>query len=47
MKAAGGLSSGEVTMECAKRECQEEASVPDELLKNIKPVGCVRLGTKP
>ena len=42
IKAAGGLSSGEVIVECAKRECQEEASVPDELLKNIKSAGCVR-----
>ena len=42
MKVAGGLKSGESVLECAKRECQEEASIPDDILENIKPVGCVR-----
>ncbi|KAK2175407.1 hypothetical protein NP493_734g01026 [Ridgeia piscesae] len=38
---AGGLASGLSVMQCAYKECQEEASVPDELLKKLKPVGCM------
>ena len=41
-QAAGGLASGLTVMQCAWKECQEEASVPDELLKKLKPVGCIR-----
>ncbi len=41
-QSAGGLSSGLGIMECARKECQEEASVPDHILDNLKPVGCVR-----
>ncbi|XP_013384003.1 uncharacterized protein YJR142W isoform X1 [Lingula anatina] len=39
--AAGGLSSKHNIMECARSECQEEASVPNNLLDNLKPVGTV------
>lgn len=38
---AGGLSSGLGLMECMRKECQEEASVPDNLLEKIIPVGHV------
>ncbi|CAE1236823.1 unnamed protein product [Acanthosepion pharaonis] len=37
--AAGGLSSGLGIMECMKKECQEEAVVPDNLLEKIIPTG--------
>ncbi|KAI0219601.1 Nudix hydrolase 20, chloroplastic [Lamellibrachia satsuma] len=40
-QAAGGLASGLTVMQCAWKECQEEASVPDELLKKLKPGGCI------
>ncbi|GFO27540.1 nudix hydrolase 20, chloroplastic-like, partial [Plakobranchus ocellatus] len=38
---AGGLAAGMGILECAKKECQEEASVSDKLLERLKPVGCV------
>ncbi|KAL3853172.1 hypothetical protein ACJMK2_016737 [Sinanodonta woodiana] len=38
---AGGLSSGLGIMECAIKECQEEASVEDRYLRNLKSVGCI------
>lgn len=37
--AAGGLSSGLGIMECMKKECREEAVVPDNLLEKIIPTG--------
>ncbi|KAJ8301990.1 hypothetical protein KUTeg_020977 [Tegillarca granosa] len=40
---AGGLSSGLGVLECARKECQEEASISDEYLKNLKPANCIRL----
>ncbi|XP_062575982.1 uncharacterized protein LOC134237855 [Saccostrea cucullata] len=36
---AGGLSSGLGFRECAEKECQEEASVPEKYLKILKSVG--------
>ena len=41
-QAAGGLSAGESIMEAARRECQEEASVPDHILDGLKHSGCIR-----
>ncbi len=41
-QAAGGLSSDNSILETAKAECKQEASVPDEILKKLKPVGTVR-----
>lgn len=38
---AGGLSSGLGFRECAEKECQEEASVPEKYLKNLKSTGTV------
>ncbi|GAA49418.1 Nudix hydrolase 20, chloroplastic [Clonorchis sinensis] len=36
--AAGGLTFGLDPMECARKECQEEASVPEALLGPLTPV---------
>lgn len=41
-QVAGGLSSGLGFRECAEKECQEEASVPEKYLKNLKSTGTVR-----
>ncbi|CAH1782235.1 unnamed protein product [Owenia fusiformis] len=38
---AGGIEAGRGFLETARKESQEEASVPDELLGNLKPAGCV------
>lgn len=39
---AGGIAAGESSFECLVRECQEEASLPEELVrKNLKSVGTV------
>ncbi|XP_052804255.1 uncharacterized protein LOC128234213 isoform X2 [Mya arenaria] len=38
---AGGLASGLGVMECAIKECREEASVDDETLKSLRPAGAV------
>lgn len=38
---AGGLSSGLGVLECARKECQEEASISNEYLKNLKPANCI------
>ncbi|KAK3780849.1 hypothetical protein RRG08_059490 [Elysia crispata] len=38
---AGGLPAGMGVLECARKECQEEASVSDKLLERLKPVGCI------
>ncbi|CAL8070974.1 unnamed protein product [Calicophoron daubneyi] len=37
--AAGGLSVGMDVIECAIKECQEEASIPIEFFDSLKPVG--------
>lgn len=42
VQSAGGLTAGLSVMECALKECSEEAAVPDEHLKHLKPVGLVR-----
>ncbi|PVD24820.1 hypothetical protein C0Q70_15306 [Pomacea canaliculata] len=39
--SAGGLTAGLSVMECALKECSEEAAVPDEHLKHLKQVGLV------
>ncbi|KAF7256676.1 hypothetical protein EG68_06273 [Paragonimus skrjabini miyazakii] len=36
--AAGGLTYGLDVLECARKECQEEASVPEKLLGPLTPV---------
>lgn len=36
---AGGLSTGEKPFECLIRESQEEASLPEEIVRNAKAVG--------
>ncbi|CAH8616507.1 unnamed protein product [Dicrocoelium dendriticum] len=36
--AAGGLTFGLNVMECARKECKEEASIPEALLDKLKPV---------
>ena len=41
-KVAGGLASGQSVMDCAYKESEEEASVPEHILKNLKPCGTVR-----
>ena len=41
-QAAGGLASGQTALEGAWKESKEEASVPDKLLKKLKPVGSLR-----
>jgi len=38
---AGGLTVGLDILECARKECGEEASIPDHLLDRLKPVGSV------
>ncbi|XP_048742310.2 uncharacterized protein LOC125655831 [Ostrea edulis] len=38
---AGGLTSGLGFRECAEKECQEEASVPEIHLRNLKSTGTV------
>ena len=42
-QCAGGLSSDLGVNECARKECQEEASVPDHILNGLKFVGTIRL----
>ena len=40
--AAGGIPSGEMPFEAMVRECEEEASLPEEIVrKSLKQVGCV------
>ena len=41
-QVAGGLASNQTIMECARKECREEASVPDDLIAKLKPCGTVR-----
>lgn len=36
---AGGLSTGEKPFECLVRECEEEASLPADLVQSAKPCG--------
>jgi len=36
------MASGQTIMECARQECKEEASVPDDLIAKLKPCGTVR-----
>ena len=36
---AGGLSTGEKPFECLIRECEEEASLPENLVRTAKPCG--------
>jgi isopentenyldiphosphate isomerase len=38
---AGGIPAGEAPMECLVRECAEEASLPEEIARKCKSVGCV------
>jgi len=38
---AGGLAAGQSVMDCARKESQEEASVPDHILCKLKPVGSI------
>ncbi|XP_076448357.1 uncharacterized protein LOC143285055 [Babylonia areolata] len=38
---AGGLPAGMGVKECAWKECQEEASIDEELLEEMKPVGTI------
>ena len=41
-QCAGGLTGGMGVLDCAIKECQEEASIDSELLKSLKSVGCIR-----
>ena len=41
-QVAGGLASGQSVMDCAYKESAEEASVPEHILKKLKPCGTVR-----
>lgn len=41
-QCAGGLASGLGVTECAIKECQEEGSVDDETLKQLKSAGSIR-----
>jgi 8-oxo-dGTP pyrophosphatase MutT (NUDIX family) len=36
---AGGLSTGEKPLECLIRECEEEASLPEDLVRTAQPCG--------
>lgn len=39
---AGGMATGEVPMECLVRECAEEASLPEEVVRGrVRPAGTV------
>lgn len=39
---AGGIATGEMPLECLVRECEEEASLPEELVRSrVRPGGCV------
>jgi 8-oxo-dGTP pyrophosphatase MutT (NUDIX family) len=40
--AAGGLSAGEGLLACARRECAEEAGVPESLSQGLQPRGALR-----
>lgn len=40
--AAGGLSAGEALLDCARRECAEEAGVPQALSQGLQPRGALR-----
>ena len=42
VQCAGGLGNGLGVQVCAWKECQEEASIDEELLEDIKSVGIVR-----
>ncbi|XP_071960523.1 uncharacterized protein [Antedon mediterranea] len=39
--AAGGLPAGMSVKDCIVKECAEEASIPEQLAKQAKPVGCI------
>ncbi|XP_074661796.1 uncharacterized protein LOC141914470 [Tubulanus polymorphus] len=38
---AGGLTAGLTVLDCARKECGEEASIPEQFLNKLKHVGCV------
>jgi len=40
--AAGGLPAGEGLLDCARRELWEEAGVPPELSRDLRPCGALR-----
>ena len=42
VQCAGGLGDGLGVRECAWKECEEEASIDEELLEDLKSVGVVR-----
>ena len=40
--AAGGMTTGETPLQCAIREAQEEASLPEDITRErLKPAGCL------
>ena len=39
---AGGISVGIGIKETMIKECEEEAGIPEELAKNVVPVGMIR-----
>lgn len=41
-QCGGGLTAKLSVLECVKKECQEEASVRDEVLDCLKFVGTIR-----
>ena len=42
VQSAGGLGDGLGVRECAWKESQEEASIDEELLEDLKSVGIIR-----
>lgn len=42
LKVAGGVAAGQSFLNCARKESQEEASVPEEYLDRLRPVGMLR-----
>ena len=47
VQCAGGLGDGLGVRECAWKECEEEASIDEELLEDLKSVGVVRCVSLP
>lgn len=39
---AGGIATGFGIKETMVKECWEEAQIPEEIAKNVRPVGCIR-----